>query len=59
MKGVGFSLQLTTGQDIDTIASRVKEMGGTLEPEPEDAWGARVFRVRVPDAFVLVISSDR
>jgi uncharacterized glyoxalase superfamily protein PhnB len=59
VKGVGFSLQLTTGQDIDAIASRVKETGGTLASEPEDAWGARVFRVRDPDGFLLVISSER
>ena len=59
VKGVGFSLQLTTGQDIDAIASRVKEMGGALASEPEDAWGARVFRVRDPDGFLLVISSER
>ena len=30
MKGEGFSLQITTVQDIDTIAKRIKDNGGTL-----------------------------
>jgi hypothetical protein len=30
-----------------------------LESEPADAWGARVFRLRDPDGFKLVISSER
>src|SRR5689334_22253512 len=48
-KGEGFSLQITTGQNIDAIASRIKEHGGKLETEPADMpWGARVFRVVDP-----------
>lgn len=58
-KGVGFSLQLTTRQDIDAIAARVRAAGTTLETEPADAFGARVFRVRDPDGFLLVFSSER
>ena len=59
IKGEGFSLQLTTAQNIDELANRIKERGGTLESEPADAWGARVFRLRDPDGFRLTISSER
>lgn len=58
-KGEGFSLQITTPQDIDAIAAHAKEAGATLDTEPMDAWGARVFRLRDPDGFRLVISSPR
>jgi uncharacterized glyoxalase superfamily protein PhnB len=58
-KGDGFSLQFTTAQNVDEIATRIKEAGGTLESEPADAWGARVFRLQDPDGFKLVISSER
>jgi uncharacterized glyoxalase superfamily protein PhnB len=35
-------------------------MGGTLASEPTDMpWGQRVFRVKDPDGFVLVIASER
>ena len=59
VKGEGISLQLTTAQNIDELARRVQERGGTLDSEPVDAWGARVFRLRDPDGFKLVISSER
>src|SRR3954468_17829951 len=53
VKGVGFSLQLTTAQDIDAMAARVKTRGAVLATEPVDAFGARVFRLRDPDGFLL------
>lgn len=59
VKGEGFSLQFTTAQDVDEIARRIVESGGTLETEPATQWGARVFRLRDPDGFKLVISSER
>jgi len=58
-KGAGFSLQFTTAQDVDAVANRAKSAGATLDTEPTDAWGARVFRLRDPDGFRLVISSQR
>jgi uncharacterized glyoxalase superfamily protein PhnB len=58
-KGEGFSLQLTTAQNIDAIARRIKARGGTLDSEPADIWGARAFRLRDPDGFRLAISSPR
>lgn len=58
LKGEGISLQLTTDQDIDEIAQRIKDAGGALESEPTDTrWGPRTFRLRDPDGYQLVISS--
>lgn len=59
VKGEGFSLRITTAQDIDELAKRIKDLGGVLESEPADAWGARVFRLQDPDGFRFVISSER
>jgi uncharacterized glyoxalase superfamily protein PhnB len=58
-KGEGFSLQLTTRQNIDDLAARMKASGAVLDTEPADAFGARVFRLRDPDGFRLTISSER
>lgn len=59
VKGLGFSLQITTSQDINAIADHAKRAGAVLDSEPADAWGMRVFRLRDPDGFRLVISSPR
>ena len=60
MKGEGFSVYITTAQNIDEIAKRIKEAGGTLESEVSDMpWGSRVFRLKDPDGFRLVIASER
>lgn len=57
VKGQGLSFQITTDQDVDAIARRIKDHGGALETEPKDMpWGARVFRVRDPDNFLWVVS---
>jgi uncharacterized glyoxalase superfamily protein PhnB len=58
-KGEGISLQLTTAQDVDELAKGIRERGGTLDAEPMDGFGARVFRLRDLDGFKLVISSER
>ncbi|MBC7841643.1 MAG: VOC family protein [Gemmatimonadaceae bacterium] len=58
-KGEGFSLQFTTRDDIDALAAGVVARGGVLASDPADAFGARVFRVRDADGFLLVISSER
>lgn len=59
-KGAGFSLMITTAQDVDDVARRIREHGGTLDSEPADMpWGARAFRLRDPDGFRLAISSGR
>jgi lactoylglutathione lyase len=60
VKGAGFSLQFTTAQNVDELAKRITELGGTLASEPADMpWGARVFRLQDPDGFALVIASER
>jgi catechol 2,3-dioxygenase-like lactoylglutathione lyase family enzyme len=58
VKGEGLSLRLTTEQDVDALADRVRSRGVTLESGPFEAWGMRAFRVRDPDGFLLVISSE-
>lgn len=58
VKGEGFSLLFTTDQNVDEIAKRIKERGGTLQSEPADMpWGARAFRLEDPDGYRFSISS--
>lgn len=59
VRGEGFSLQLTTSQDIDAIAERATRAGATLDTPPSDAFGVRMFRLRDPDGFRWTISSPR
>jgi uncharacterized glyoxalase superfamily protein PhnB len=57
-RGAGFSIQITTEQNIDALADRIKDRGTTLDDEPRDfRWGQRAFRLRDPDGFKLTISS--
>ena len=57
-KGDGFSMMLTTAQNVDDLARRIVERGGTVDDEPADSpWGTRFFRVRDPDGFRYTISS--
>lgn len=57
-KGEGFSLQITTAEDIDTLAGRLKANGVTLDTEPTDTpWGKRVFRFHDLDGFKFAVSS--
>ncbi len=58
VKGEGFSVRITTDQNVDEIAQRIKKLGGTLDSEPADMpWGVRLFRLKDPDGFRLAISS--
>ena len=58
VKGEGFSLQITTNQNVDELAKRIRDLGGTLDMEPRDMpWGARIFRLKDPDGFKLTMSS--
>jgi uncharacterized glyoxalase superfamily protein PhnB len=59
VRGEGFSLQLTTSQDIDAIAARATRTGAALDTPPSDAFGVRMFRLRDPDGFRWTISSPR
>lgn len=58
VKGQGIALYLSTVQDVDHIARRMKERGGTLASEPADMpWGVRSFSFVDPDGFKWTISS--
>ena len=60
VKGEGFSFMITTTQNVDDLAQRVREHGGTFDTEPMDTrWGTRMFRVRDPDGFKFTITSER
>jgi uncharacterized glyoxalase superfamily protein PhnB len=60
IKGQGFSLNITTEENIDKTANRIKELGGVLDTEPADMpWGVRLFRLKDPDGYKLAISSPR
>ena len=57
-KGVGLRLHLSTTQDIDQLAERVKNAGVSLDAEAHDTeWGSRAFDVTEPSGFKLTISS--
>ena len=59
IKGEGFSLQITTDQNVDELAERIKRLGVSLETEPTSMpWGVRVFRLRDPDGFKFTISQE-
>ena len=60
VKGEGMSLQITTAQNVDALAANAVASGATLITPPTTMpWGARIFRVKDPDGFKLVISSER
>ena len=59
-KGQGFRLHLSTAQDVDVLASYVRERGVELHEGPTDMpWGARAFTVIDPDGFKLTVAAER
>lgn len=59
VKGEGFRIYCTTGQDVDRLAEQIKARGGTLAQEPADRpWGTRAFAVEDPDGFKITIASE-
>jgi uncharacterized glyoxalase superfamily protein PhnB len=59
VKGQGFRIYCDTVQDIDALARRIRERGGTLAQEPKDQpWGGRDFAVVDPDGFQITISRE-
>ena len=60
VKGEGFSFMITTAQNVDDLARRVREHGVAFDTEPMDTrWGSRMFRVKDPDGFKFTITSER
>lgn len=60
VKGVGQRLWLTTAQDVDALAARIKSKGITLDSEPADMpWGSRVFALTDPDGFGISFTRER
>jgi len=58
IKGLGFSISLTTDQNVDELAARLKKSGVTLDSEPADmSWGVRMMRLHDPDGYKLSIST--
>jgi uncharacterized glyoxalase superfamily protein PhnB len=57
IKGLGFSFNIRTDQDIDELAKRIKENDGTLDMDPKDMpWGVRMIRLLDPDGYKIAIS---
>jgi len=57
VKGEGFSFQFVTDQDVDELASQIRERGGSLEAEPADMpWGVRMMRLKDLDGYRFAIS---
>ncbi|MHB1193843.1 MAG: VOC family protein [Longimicrobiales bacterium] len=56
-KGEGFSLQITTPQDVDAFAEHIKQHGWSLDTEPFSMPHARAFRLRDPDGFRFTVSA--
>lgn len=55
-KGEGFRLWISTVQDIDVIAARVKAAGWPLDREPSQTpWGDYAFAVSDPDGFKITV----
>jgi catechol 2,3-dioxygenase-like lactoylglutathione lyase family enzyme len=59
VKGEGFSVQITTAQNIDAIAAQAKAAGVMFDTEPTEMNGVRFFRLRDLDGFKFVISAPR
>jgi predicted enzyme related to lactoylglutathione lyase len=57
-KGEAFRFYMSTAQDVDVIAARIKAGGYTLDQAPEDMvnYGVRAFSVTDPSGFHLTIS---
>ncbi|HEY7236449.1 MAG TPA: VOC family protein [Gemmatimonadaceae bacterium] len=59
VKGAGFTLQLTTAQDLDGLAEAIIQRGGSPDGKPQLVSGTRVLRLRDPDGFRLEISAAK
>jgi len=57
-KGIGSRMYLSTDQDVDKLAQRIKANGGKLDSEPESfpQYGVRAFSITDPSGFCFTIS---
>lgn len=59
VKGEGFRIYCSTGQDVDRLAAQIKSRGVALVQEPRDQpWGVRDFAVADPDGFKITIGME-
>jgi uncharacterized glyoxalase superfamily protein PhnB len=56
-KGLGVRLWCKTEQDVDALAARIKDAGGTVEA-PKDEWGSRSINLDDPDGYHLSIFKE-
>ena len=57
VKGEGFRIYCTTGQNVDRLADAIKAHGGRLSHEPHDEWGMRALAVEDPDGYKITIAA--
>jgi lactoylglutathione lyase len=54
-KGVGFRIWCETGQDLDAIAARLRDFGGSIVEGPGDKWDGYSFTAQDLDGFKITI----
>ncbi len=59
IKGVGFRIFCETFQDVDALADRLKNFGGTIVEEPGNRWDTYSFTAQDPDGFKLTIAKAK
>lgn len=58
-KGVGFRLWCDTSQDVDAIAKRLRDFGGTIVEEPGKRWDTYGFTAQDLDGFKITITKGQ
>jgi uncharacterized glyoxalase superfamily protein PhnB len=54
-KGTGFRIWCETTQDIDALAKRLRDFGGTVAEGPGNQWDNYSFTAEDPDGFKITI----
>jgi len=58
IKGQGTRMYIMMGPKIDKYADQIKARGGTLDHDPQDGWGMRVFGITDPDGYKLTFMTN-
>jgi catechol 2,3-dioxygenase-like lactoylglutathione lyase family enzyme len=58
-KGVGFRIWSETAQDVDALAARLQNFGGTIIEGPGNQWDMYSFTALDPDGFKITISQAK